>query len=175
MQSGPVTLRPVEREDLPDIHSWESHAEWTLLSDRPYVPETLEQLRKAYDAGERWHPTDTAVPFAVQAEGRLVGTTTLWGIDLHNRRAHLGIGLGPDFRGRGYGGHAVRALLSYAFVDRGLHRVQLEVLVDNVAAIRAYEAAGFVQEGRTRGSAWVDGRFVDELWMSALSTEWQPG
>ncbi len=66
-------------------------------------------------------------------------------------------------------------MLHYAFVDRGLHRVQLEVLADNAAAIAAYERLGFVREGVLRGSAWVKGSFVDEIVMSVLSTEHRPG
>ncbi len=38
---------------------------------------------------------EASVPFSVVelAGGTLVGTATLWGIDLHNRCAHIGLGL----------------------------------------------------------------------------------
>jgi RimJ/RimL family protein N-acetyltransferase len=37
------------------------------------------------------------------ATGELVGEALLWGIDLHNRSAHIGISLRPAFRGRHLG------------------------------------------------------------------------
>ena len=45
------------------------------------------------------------VPFSVVelAGGTLVGAATLWGIDNHNRSAHIGLGLLPSSHGKGYG------------------------------------------------------------------------
>lgn len=96
----------------------------------------------------------------------------LHGIDRHNMNGGLGITLLPAARGRGLGPDAIRVLLRYAFRDRGLHRVQLEVLADNAPAIAAYRRVGFVEDGRRREAAWVDGRFVDEVVMSVLAHEW---
>ena len=43
-------------------------------------------------------------------------------IDLHYRRAHLGLSPRPAFRGRGLGTDMVVALCRYGFAVRGLHR-----------------------------------------------------
>ena len=76
----------------------------------------------------------------------------LWGIDLHNRSAHVGISLRPAFRGRGLGGDVVRVLCRYGFAIRGLHRMQLETLADNAAMIAVAERLGFTREGTMRGA-----------------------
>lgn len=172
LQGELVVLRGVERDDIPQLHAWDTaHDTWPEVNWSPYVPKSLDDVLKAYDGDEEstFRAGDAFVPFAVTVGEELVGSVTLWGIDLHNRRAHLGIGLGPEHRGKGYGTDACRVLLRYAFVDRGLHRVQLEVLADNAPAIRAYEKAGFVVDGVMRESAWVRGRFVDEVYMSVLT------
>lgn len=169
-----VVLRPIERDDVEQIAGWEGDPEiWPQTSTLPYTPKSVADVLRDYDVegSELLRSTDTEAPFAVTVDGELIGTVSLWGIDVHNRRGHLGITLGPDARGKGYGRDACRVLLGYAFRDRGLHRVQLEVLADNERALRAYAAAGFVEEGRMRDSAWVHGRFVDEVYMSVLSTD----
>ena len=166
---GKVVLRGMVREDVPFLHDWDRREIWPEISAQPWTPALLADRLKEFDEGKRGRGDDQHVPFTVVADGTCVGQVTLWGIDAHNRRAHLGIGLGPEHRGRGYGSDACRALLEYAFIDRGLNRVQLEVLADNDAAIRAYQAAGFVVEGRLRESAWVRGRFADEIVMSVLA------
>jgi RimJ/RimL family protein N-acetyltransferase len=172
LQGAKVVLRPVAREDVPLLHEWEhNHAEWPLVSDTPHLPTHVDDVLKRFDEGEVWKSDRDNVSFAVEAGGQLVGYVTLWGIDTFNRRAHLGIGFGPAARGKGYGSDACRTLLQYAFSHLGLHRVQVEVLSDNLAAVRAYEAAGFVVEGVMRESAWVEGAFVDETYMSALATD----
>ena len=110
-------------------------------------------------------PSDNAAIFSVVqlADDALAGEATLWAIDTHNRRAHVGISLRPAFRGRGLGADVVRVLCRYAFVTLGLHRLQVDTLADNVAMIRAAQRAGFTLEGTLRGAAWVDGAFVDEV------------
>ncbi|WP_431930255.1 GNAT family N-acetyltransferase [Nonomuraea jabiensis] len=116
------------------------------------------------------------VPFSVVEldGGTLVGTANLWGIDNHNRSAHIGLGLLPSARGHGYGTDVVAVLCHYGFVVRGLQRLQIETLSDNVAMLRAAERNGFVREGVLRSSAWVMGEFLDEVLLGLLAQEWKP-
>ncbi|GGP51429.1 GNAT family N-acetyltransferase [Streptomyces calvus] len=114
-----------------------------------------------------------SVPFSVVelAGGTLVGTATLWGIDNHNRSAHIGLGLLPASRGKGYGTDVVAVLCHYGFVVRGLQRLQIETLADNAAMLRAAERNGFVREGVLRSSAWVMGEFLDEVLLGLLARD----
>ncbi|MFE2583188.1 GNAT family N-acetyltransferase [Streptomyces sp. NPDC059378] len=107
------------------------------------------------------------------AEGTLVGTATLWGIDNHNRCAHIGLGLLPSCRGKGYGTDVVATLCHYGFVVRGLHRLQIETLSDNAAMLRSAERNGFVREGVLRSSAWVMGEYLDEVLLGLLARDWK--
>ncbi|WP_432043883.1 GNAT family N-acetyltransferase [Streptomyces cadmiisoli] len=111
----------------------------------------------------------------VELEGStLVGTATLWGIDNHNRSAHIGLGLLPSARGKGYGSDVVAVLCHYGFVVRGLQRLQIETLSDNAAMLRSAERNGFVREGVLRSSAWVMGEFLDEVLLGLLVQDWKP-
>ncbi|KPI32664.1 GCN5-related N-acetyltransferase [Actinobacteria bacterium OV320] len=105
--------------------------------------------------------------------GTLVGTATLWGIDSHNRTAHIGLGLLPSARGKGYGTDVVAVLCHYGFVVRSLQRLQIETLSDNAAMLRSAERNGFVREGVLRSSAWVMGEFLDEVLLGLLVQEWK--
>ncbi|MEU9309319.1 GNAT family protein [Streptomyces sp. NPDC048256] len=105
--------------------------------------------------------------------GTLVGSATLWGIDNHNRTAHIGLGLLPSARGKGYGTDVVAVLCHYGFVVRSLQRLQIETLSDNAAMLRSAERNGFVREGVLRSSAWVMGEFLDEVLLGLLVQEWK--
>ncbi|MBQ1090575.1 GNAT family N-acetyltransferase [Streptomyces sp. B93] len=76
---------------------------------RPLSPGSKDP-RLVVDDTEQGH-----VPFSVVelAGGALVGTATLWGIDTHSRLAHLGLGLLPSARGKGYGTGVVAVLCRY--------------------------------------------------------------
>ncbi|MCX5392438.1 GNAT family N-acetyltransferase [Streptomyces sp. NBC_00094] len=118
----------------------------------------------------------TSVPFSVvELEGgTLVGTANLWGIDNHNRCAHIGLGLLPAARGKGYSTDVVATLCHYGFVVRGMQRLQIETLADNTAMLRSAERNGFVREGVLRSSAWVLGEFLDEVLLGLLAQDWKP-
>jgi RimJ/RimL family protein N-acetyltransferase len=102
----------------------------------------------------------------------LVGHIGLWGARPKDRCATIGIALGRVYIGRGYGTDAMRVIVEYGFREMGLHRMQLDVAPFNAAGVRAYEKAGFVEEGRRRESVWHDGRWYDEVMMSILDREW---
>ncbi|WP_399922649.1 GNAT family N-acetyltransferase [Streptomyces kanamyceticus] len=106
--------------------------------------------------------------------GALAGTATLWGIDNHHRSAHIGLGLLPAVRGKGYGTDVVATLCYYGFVVRGLQRLQIETLADNHAMLRSAERNGFIREGVLRSSAWVLGEFLDEVVLGLLVQDWKP-
>ena len=157
---------PILRTELYDDVVNSSRAEggpW-----RPLTPGTQDP-RLVVDEKERGH-----VPFSViELEGgTLVGTATLWGIDDHHRSAHIGLGLLPAARGRGYGSDVVAVLCYYGFVVRGLQRLQAETLADNTAMLRSAERSGFVREGVLRSSAWVLGEFLDEVVLGLLADDW---
>jgi RimJ/RimL family protein N-acetyltransferase len=60
-----------------------------------------------------------------------------------------------EARGRGVGTAAIVQLVQFGFVRRNLRRIHLQAIASNAAAIRAYEKAGFVIEGRQRQHAWA--------------------
>jgi RimJ/RimL family protein N-acetyltransferase len=72
---------------------------------------------------------------------------------------------------QGYGTEAVRLLIKHGFNSLNLNRIFLRVFENNPRAIRAYEKAGFVHEGRERQAEFRDGRYIDVLLMSILKDE----
>ncbi len=81
----------------------------------------------------------------------------------------LGMGLLPDYRGRGLGERLIRAALDAAR-GAGFERVSLSVYASNTRAMALYQKVGFVHEGtRVRGRK-VDGAY-DDIHMMAYFTD----
>ncbi|WP_205326481.1 GNAT family N-acetyltransferase [Glycomyces sp. YM15] len=137
---------------------------------RPFTPDSKEAPFVVGDA------KDEVVHFSiVDLDGdALVGTANLWGIDKHARSAHIGMGLLPSARGKGYSTEVVAVLCHYGFVVHGLHRLQIETLADNAPMLRAAERNGFAREGVLRDSSWVMGEFLDEVILGLLAEDWKP-
>jgi RimJ/RimL family protein N-acetyltransferase len=73
----------------------------------------------------------------------------------------LGISLAPEARGKGYGAEALRLCAQYLFEHTKTNRVEGSTDVENLAAQRALERAGFSFEGINRGAQWRRGAYHD--------------
>ncbi|HWI83646.1 GNAT family N-acetyltransferase [Ramlibacter sp.] len=106
------------------------------------------------------------------ANGRVVGWCDV--LPTHGEsRAHVGIiglGLMPEYRGRGIGAALMRAALERAWA-KGFTRIELTVRADNVRAKRLYERLGFTLEGTLRHAFRVNGEYFDSLFMGLLRHE----
>jgi RimJ/RimL family protein N-acetyltransferase len=141
-----------------DLDTWEER--------NPSAPGPL--TREQYDARLARAADEDSVSFVVDVEGTAVGSASLFGFDSFARHAEAGIALVPDARGRGIGTAAIVQLVEFGFVRRNLRRVHLQAIASNTGAIRAYEKAGFVVEGRQREHAWVRGGYEDIVLMGIL-------
>jgi RimJ/RimL family protein N-acetyltransferase len=75
--------------------------------------------------------------------------------------------------GNGAGKAMLQALMDVVFTQTNTYRFWLGVFPENERARFAYEKVGFVAEGITRGSAFLQGQHKDELIMSVLRPEWE--
>jgi RimJ/RimL family protein N-acetyltransferase len=138
---GHVTLRPPEDDDV----EWVVHAcrdpenqRWLSLLPSPYERSDAEwwigRCKSVWADG-------SAAPFIVvdAATGERLGA-----IEVRTAEpADVGYWLAPEGRGRGAMTRALRVLMRYAFEERGLTRVELFTLLDNVRSQAVAERAGF--------------------------------
>ncbi len=181
-----IRFRGVEREDLPTFVQW--------LNDPDVIQGILVHNPISQADEENWfermvkRPPDEHV-FGIEARQpgerankidaeaatetwKLIGTFAFDGIDWRNHSAEFGIMIGDkSYWNRGYGTEAVRLLCQHGFKTLNLNRIFLHVFETNPGAIRAYEKAGFIQEGCERQAEFKHGRFIDVLRMSLLRDE----
>lgn len=126
-----------------------------------------------------WGPMEPGFPFdepesqrfAITAGGEVVGLIQ-WGDDSYpeTRHAYVDIFVGDDHAGRGIGTAAMRMLTTRLIEDHGYHRITLDPAVENAAAIRSYEKAGFRRVGTFKRSylEHETGQWRDELFMELV-------
>jgi diamine N-acetyltransferase len=124
-------------------------------------------LADASKANAERRPAQANFTVYDRRDGEAVGTSSLFDIDHHHRRAKFGILLG-ERRGQGIGTEATRLTLDWAFHVLNLRNVVLEVMDWNAAGMRAYEKAGFRLVGRRRDALVSGGRRIDEVIMDAV-------
>ncbi len=82
-------------------------------------------------------------------------------------RGNLGMGLLPEWRGRGVGRRQLEATLARARRS-GFKRIELDVHADNPRAIALYEKTGFVREGIVRDASLIDSVLRDAILMAIV-------
>jgi RimJ/RimL family protein N-acetyltransferase len=170
-----IRLRAVEHDDLPMFVSWFNDPE-VRQGLMAYLPMSLAQEEKWFEEMLK-RPTDSQpLVFEVQEldEWISIGNIGLFEFNNRVRSAELGIVIGnKSYWNKGYGTKAIQLMLKHCFETLNLNRVSLRVYENNPRAVRCYEKAGFVHEGRLRQAVFQDGEYLDMLMMSVLLDEWK--
>lgn len=89
------------------------------------------------------------------------------------QNAYMGCQVGAPFAGRGYMTEAIRLVLSYAFNDLKLHRLEANIQPHNASSIALVKRAGFTNEGYSRRYLKICGRWRDHQRWAILAEDWR--
>jgi RimJ/RimL family protein N-acetyltransferase len=156
-----LTLREATEGDLFFMIGVETEADavpWLARWDR-------ERHLQAFESSDE-------EPLIVESDGQPVGYALLSGIE--NEGGNLEVRrIVVSQKGQGVGREALRLAVDRAFELYQPHRVWLDLMVGNERAKRAYEAAGFTEEGTLRESLLTDDGYRSMTVMSILDYEWR--
>jgi putative acetyltransferase len=163
-----ITIRRARPDDAAAIAA--------VMGD-PAVYPGLMQMPFATEEAHRTRLQDSLAPgkidllLVAELNGKVVASSGMHPAGTAVRRRHvmsIGISVVPEAQGKGVGTALMQAMCDYADRWMGALRIELTVYVDNAAAIALYRKFGFETEGRHRGYAMRDGRYVDAFAMARL-------
>jgi RimJ/RimL family protein N-acetyltransferase/pimeloyl-ACP methyl ester carboxylesterase len=156
-----LTLRPLAASDASELRR---------IRATPAVRRWWDALEDDFP----WSDEPDATRFAIVVDGAVAGMIQFSEeSEPRYRHAAIDLFLDPALHGRGIGSEAVRRVVRHLVEERGHHRVTIDPAVENVAAVRAYEKAGFRPVGvmrRSERDADGDG-WHDSLLMELLASE----
>ncbi len=152
-----VSIRPATTDDVDFVAGLWSHEDV-----RPFLAAAgtydRDGVAARLSAGD-----ESGGIMVVEVDGERAGAMAWEVVNRRSAIAHVGgLAVHPDFRGRRVADEAARLLQRHLLLERGLHRVELEIYGFNERAQRHAERAGFVREGVRRKAyrredGWVDG------------------
>ncbi len=170
-----IRLRALERDDLPLFVKWLNDPEVTkgLMHYLPFSGEDEEE----WFNGMRKKPLEErplVIEIPKEDGWEPIGNCGIFNINWRIQKADFGIVIGAKQHwDKGYGTEALRVIIQHGFNTLNLNKISLTVYENNPRAIRAYEKAGLVTEGRLRQDHYHNGKYFDVLIMSILRSEWQ--
>ena len=133
-----VVIRPMVSDDVDKMAAWRPFADplYSLWNRPSRSSDNYMRFQvQANDPSRRWYAVE-------DLEGRLIGRLSLRRIS-QRKSAWLGITLGADYVGQGYGADAIGTFLLYYFQEMGFETLYLDVAAPNRRAVRCYKKCGF--------------------------------
>jgi len=168
-----LSLRWLTQDDVPDLYAVFSDPEvmryWSTV---PFasLAEAEDYLRCIRELFAQRSLFQWGIAHATDA--RVIGTCTLYRLDLAHRRGEIGFALARAYWGRGLAREALRALLAFSFQELDLHRVEADADPRNERSLRLLEGQGFRREGILRERYHVGGEVQDTVYLGLLRREW---
>ncbi len=162
-----IYLRPITMEDTERIVKWRNNER--VRNNFIYREVFTEEIHR------KWMETKVASGEVVQfiicqlEDDKPVGSVYLRDIDKTTEQAEYGIFIGDDDAlGLGYGNEAATLMCSYAADVVQLKKLILRVFVDNIAAKKSYEYAGFTVSQDLPNVECSDGEVRDMFLMEKI-------
>jgi len=158
-----ITLRAVEKEDLPILHRWANDPATQDIIGNIHFPSSMDYQNSWFDKLQK---DELNQRFAIDTpELGIIGISSLMNIDWRNNHGWHGIILGDkDIRGKGYGIDAVMATMRYAFEECHFERLDGSIIEYNQISYSFYcNKLGWKEEGRRRNYYYRKGRYWDQI------------
>ena len=168
-----IRLRTIDESDLDPISTIFSDPKVMRYWSTPPL-DSIDEVRALMKEIQTGNEEGSMMKWAVALKSTdiVIGTVTLFHLDLTQGRAEVGYAQAQAYWGHGYIHEALQALLTYAFEEMKLRRVEADVDPRNVASIKTLERLGFKREGFLRERWHVSGEIQDALFYGLLERDW---
>ena len=165
-----VYLRPATSDDMANYQYWFLQSEPQFMSCHPLSFLTVSEAAERYKKTEK---SENKQKFAIinKENNIMLGVISFFNFNHLNRSAELGILIDPDTRKKGFATEAMRLLIKYLFMYRGLNKVYAETAEFNKPATKLLETLGFKKDGTLRDHHFYKGEFHNKLVYSYLRFE----
>jgi len=113
-----------------------------------------------------------SIDFVIFFNDEIVGLTSLHQINNNLKKAEVGYWIGTDYQGRGIVTKAVKGLITYAFNELELKKIEIRTASDNLNSQRVPERLNFKKEGKLPRAQWLYDRYLDHNIYGISAEEW---
>ncbi|GLR16534.1 GNAT family N-acetyltransferase [Portibacter lacus] len=146
IKSERITLRELKKSDAEFIHFMRNDAKVNEFVDRPGTENIkdaeffIEQRYQAF-----FHKEAIYWGIELNTNGFMIGSVTLWHLDLEEGQGELGYDLHPSFQRKGFMSEAIKTVLNYGFNMLQLKKIVAFTSTENKPSQKILEKFGFVR------------------------------
>ena len=168
-------LRPIRHSDAPAILKLYGNPNVTRFTEHHFPMQSLEEAEYSihfYRKGfaekwmYRWGVT-------LASDDILIGTVGLHNINRDHHYCSIGYEIDEPYWNQGFSSEIVKALTAYGFHKSKLHRIEAELISQNVASARVLQKNGYRYEATRKQHLRKRRTFYDIDVYSILRPDWE--
>lgn len=148
-----LILRAVEPSDIDLLYMWENDPHIGRVSNSltPVSRFVLQQyIMNAHEDIHTAKQLRLMIDLVSDQQVRTVGAIDLFDYDPINRRAGVGILIGPHYQRMGLASEALELIIKYCFGTLFLHQLYCTVSAGNQSSMKLFKKHGFTETGLRR-------------------------
>ncbi|MFB9278390.1 GNAT family N-acetyltransferase [Cohnella cellulosilytica] len=173
-----LKLRTIEEKDAPQVLEFVQRNERFLQPWEPertpdfFTPKRQRELLRFDQSSMALDQLFKVWLYKKDEPNRVIGSIALSNIVRGVfQSCHLGYRLDGAEINRGYMAEALQAVVSIAFGELRLHRIEANIMPHNAASLRLVEKLGFQPEGMARKYLKINGKWEDHVHMTLINEE----
>jgi len=153
---------------------------WQLKStDKVWKYSTFTPYENKHEASDNFNKLldslkDNPYQFAAlwtKEDSRFIGEAGILSLNQRTNKCVIGYNLLPDFWNFGFSTEITKALVSYAFEELGVERIEALAMSLNLASCRVLEKSRFTLEGTLRHFTRINDEYFDVCYYSIISSD----
>jgi len=147
---------------------WMNDTEVTQYLESRFYPHSVESIT-SYISQVKASSGSVLLAIVAKDKNIHIGNIKLGSINWIHRYADVGILIGDKtYWGKGIAVEAIKLVIEYAFKKLNLHRLEAGCYSNNIASIKAFKKAGFIEEGCLKQRYFFNGGYVDRVCLGIL-------
>jgi ribosomal-protein-alanine N-acetyltransferase len=170
-----LVLRQIQPDDADAIYAtFSDEAAMEFYGELPH--RSIEDSRALIQQQHHWYAQREGIRWGITRKGNdtVIGSCGFHLFDEGFHRAETGYELGQTYWRQGIMSEALGAILTFAFTEMGLRRIEAVVDDVNERSKGLLRKLGFTQEGTLRQRFYFCDRYWDEHYFGLLRDEWKP-
>ena len=172
IETSRLNLKDYTNHDLKHYRQLKSTDKvWKYSTFSPYKNEreATDNFNKILDSLKN-NPYQFAALWTKE-NSRFIGEAGIISFNQRTNKCVIGYNLLPHFWNLGFATEITKALVSYAFEEMSIERVEALSMSLNIASCRVLEKSGFTLEGTLRHFTKINDKYFDVRYYSTISSD----
>ncbi|MGN9163621.1 GNAT family N-acetyltransferase [Clostridium sulfidigenes] len=167
IQGNKVSIRVLNSDDASDLLEYYTRNKDFLSKFEPHRDEefyTVEVQKQSLIENYKEFIKGEGAHFGIYKAEKMIGRIRIYNIVQGVfKSAFIGYSMDEQYQGNGYMKEAVSLVVTYAYEELGLHRIEATTLVDNEKSQRVLKACGFNELGICKEYLHINGKWRDHV------------